>query len=184
MTTHNSLSKLTIGLHWIIAITFIGLLATGWYMSTFEAWPLYAWHKAAGVLLLLVAIPRVIWRLIKGWPKALGAQKRLEQMLAKITHWALLCATLIMPFSGMLYSGASGHGVFVYKLQIIPKNFSLENPTEVVPFSQAATDLGLTIHHYMGYTMMLILLLHIAGALKHHVIYKDKTLMRILGNKH
>ena len=183
MPNYAPLSKLTIRLHWIIAIVFIGLLATGWYMSTFEAWPLYAWHKATGVLLLLVVIPRIIWRLLKGWPKALSTQKALEQKLAKVTHWALLCATLIMPLSGLLYSGASGHGVFVYKLQIIPQNFSAENPAQVVPFSQTFTDLGQAIHHYAGYAIMLILLLHIAGALKHHFIYKDKTLLRMIGRK-
>ena len=179
----NSLSKITIGLHWIIAIGIIGLLSTGWYMANFELWAIYPWHKAAGVLLLLAIIPRVIWRLLKGWPQPLGDQKPIEQKLAKATHWILLCASLAMPISGMLYSDASGHGVAVLSLEIIPKNPSTENPSDVVPFNETLKSIGWNIHHYLGYTIMLILLLHIAGALKHHFIYKDKTLLRMLGRK-
>lgn len=181
MSTPHLLSKITIGLHWIIAIGVIVLLYTGYYMATFEVWGLYGWHKATGVVLSLVIVLRVIWRLAKDWPQALGATHAFEQTLAKLTHGFLLLASLAMPLSGLMYSGASGHGVFVASIQIIPKNISAENPEEVVPFSPKLKEIGWNTHHHLGYTMMLILGLHIAGALKHQIIYKDRTLKRMLG---
>ncbi|MED5488196.1 MAG: cytochrome b/b6 domain-containing protein, partial [Pseudomonadota bacterium] len=36
-------------------------------------------------------------------------------------------------------------------------------------------------HFYLGYTVIVALLLHIAGALKHHFVDKDGTLKRMLG---
>jgi cytochrome b561 len=37
------------------------------------------------------------------------------------------------------------------------------------------------LHEYFGYAVVILLLLHIAGAFKHHWVDKDATLLRMLG---
>lgn len=42
---HNKLSRTTVTLHWIVAVTVIALLAIGVYMEENDAYALYPWHK-------------------------------------------------------------------------------------------------------------------------------------------
>lgn len=70
--TATILSTTTVRLHWLVALIMIGLIAVGIYMEEQEAYALYPWHKSLGVLILLLVVPRVIWRIMNGWPKAVG----------------------------------------------------------------------------------------------------------------
>ncbi|HGY1036775.1 TPA: cytochrome b/b6 domain-containing protein [Aeromonas salmonicida subsp. salmonicida] len=44
-------------------------------------------------------------------------------------------------------------------------------------------DIAHTVHVYLPYIMLAMLLAHIVGALKHHLLDKDLTLLRMLGRK-
>ena len=66
-------------------------------------------HKAVGVVVLGFALLRAAWRLIEGFPEAVGHSGAMQQTVAKATHWLLLIATLAMPISGLMMSLASGN---------------------------------------------------------------------------
>jgi cytochrome b561 len=182
MNTTTRLGKTTIILHWLVAITIIGLCALGFYMTHFdEVWDMYGFHKSIGVLALVVILARVVWRIRKGWPEAVGRPSLFQHRLAKAVHWALLLASVGMPLSGALYSGASGHGVGVFGLSLVPRN---PNPTdlgEVMPFNATLSTLGQNSHEVLAYLLLLALVVHVAGALKHHLFDRDTTLLRMLG---
>jgi len=181
--TKQQLSRISIGLHWVVGLMMISLLAVGIYMEENEAWFLYPWHKSFGVLILLFSLPRVIWRLKNGWPQAAGQYKSYEQLLSKIAHWVLIIATVMMPISGMLMSGAGGHGIVVFGLELFASNHSLVDPSEIVPLNKSLAGLAHTMHGLAGKVVLVTLALHVIGALKHHVIDKDGTLRRMLGAK-
>ena len=42
-------------------------------------------------------------------------------------------------------------------------------------------QLGQAIHEWLGYLLVVAITLHLAGALKHHLLDKDRTLLRMLG---
>lgn len=179
--TAQTLSPTSRRLHWLVAIGFIGLGAIGFYMANTETWALYDWHKSLGVLLFVVILWRVVRRLIQGWPPAAHSYRRHEILLAKITHWVLLLGTLALPLTGMLYSGASGHGFGVFGLTLVPTNYDLLAPGQVIPYSPFWSDAGQTAHRILGYILAAAIVLHLAGALKHHFIDRDRTLLRQLG---
>ncbi|MFZ6870780.1 cytochrome b [Undibacterium sp. Di27W] len=181
MDQANRLSKLTISLHWIIAILIVGLCAVGLYMTRAEAWALYPLHKSLGVLVLIIAIVRIIWRIWNGWPAAAANYTKLEQVTAKVIKWALILGTIALPFSGMLFSGASGHGFGIFGLVLVPAQHMPGNPAEVLAYSEFWASTGETMHHVSAYILIAAILLHMAGALKHHIIDKDATLKRMLG---
>jgi cytochrome b561 len=52
MDTQQTLSPLTIALHWIVTLTLITLIGIGFYMSWYEVYRLYDWHKSFGVLIV------------------------------------------------------------------------------------------------------------------------------------
>lgn len=181
MDTLLSLSKTTRLLHWIIAIGFIGLSALGIYMANTESWPLYHWHKSLGIILFGIILLRVLWRLRQGWPIPLHAYARREQQLAKIVHWTLLLGTIAMPLTGMLYSGSSGNGFGIFGWTLLAANPDPANPGNVIPLSENLMQIGETLHEIIGYALILAIVLHIAGAFKHHVVDKDRTLLRMMG---
>lgn len=180
MDTPQTLSPVTITLHWIIALTMIALTGIGLYMSTYEFYPLYDWHKTFGVLILLLVLPRLWWRMKNGWPTPVRAYPAHEQRLAHATHWVLIVATVLMPISGMMYSGLGGYGVKVFGWVLIPGN---KNPDtgQTEPFHAGLSALGQGVHEWLGYVLVAAIVLHLAGALKHHLFDKDRTLLRMLG---
>jgi len=62
-TTYTPIAK---GLHWLMAVLILGLLALGLYMSDLPLSPqklqLYSWHKWAGVTVFLLVWLRLAWR--------------------------------------------------------------------------------------------------------------------------
>jgi cytochrome b561 len=180
MDTQQKLSPITIALHWVIALTVIALTGIGLYMSTYEYYPLYDWHKSFGVLIFLVVLVRVWWRIKNGWPVPVRAYPVLEHRLAQLTHWVLILATVLMPISGMMFSGLGGYGVKVFGWAMIPGN---KNPAtgQTEPFHAGLSALGQGVHEWLGYILVVAIALHLAGALKHHLFDKDRTLARMLG---
>jgi cytochrome b561 len=171
----------SIALHWIVAAAMIGLLAMGFYMVTNEAWGLFELHKSMGVGTFLVIILRVIWTTRNGLPEQRQDLPPSQRLLASTVHWVLLIGTLAMPISGMLFSACSGHHVGIFGLELYPANVAPGNPDEAIsrsPFWEAAMQ---NTHQCIGYLLVLTILLHVAGALKHHFVDKDATLRRMLG---
>lgn len=174
------LNKLTIVLHWIIAFAMLCLFFVGVYMAENEVWSLYPLHKSIGTLMLPVILLRVLWRMKSGWPPVIGNVSRAMQLLSKSIHILLLLLTLMIPLTGMLFSAASGHGFGIFGLELFAANHA-PNGSDVIAHSEFWADLGHEMHEILGYTMLLAVGLHVAGALKHHFIDKDQTLLRMLG---
>lgn len=178
METQN-LSRTTRYLHWLVGIAILSLIAIGLYMARTEVWALYPIHKSVGVIVFILALIRIGWRWKEGWPKPFGDYPRAEKLAAKATHWLLIIATLALPLSGMLYSGASGHGFGIFGLVLVPENHLATG--EVIPYNEALGLAGQTAHTWIGYAVIALLCLHAGGALKHHFVDRDATLRRMLG---
>lgn len=183
MDTVNRLSPITIILHWVVAISIIGLICLGLYMTKYEQWGLYHTHKSLGLILFGVILVRVLWRVKNGWPVPVSEYSKLEVVLAKSIHWVIIISTVLMPMWGMLHSAASGHGFGIFGLEIFHGNHSLENPSEVIPLSEFWRDFGQQAHKFNGYVLIAGILIHIVGAFKHHFLDKDATLLRMLGRR-
>ncbi|MGL4507067.1 MAG: cytochrome b, partial [Aeromonas sobria] len=66
---------------------------------------------------------------------------------------------------------------------IIPMNPDLNDPDNVIPYSESIRDIAHTLHVYLPYIMLALLLVHVVGALKHHLLNRDNTLLRMVGRK-
>lgn len=179
--TPSKLSHTTLILHWLIGITMIALLGTGVYMAENSVYGLFPWHKSFGFLILFIVILRVYWRIKNGWPKPASQYSSIEIKLSKIVHWTLILGTLIMPISGIVMSSMGGHGIYLFELEIIAKNVNPENINRVLAHNKEISSIGKAIHHWTGYIMIAAIVLHVVGAIKHHVVDKDNTLKRMLG---
>lgn len=170
---------MTIFLHWFIGLTIIALIAVGLYMSENEVWDLYPIHKSVGIILFVFILYRVIRRLMRGWPEPVGQYAKHEIILSKIIHWVLLIGTLMFPISGMMMSGAGGHGISVFGFELLASNYNAAG--EAIALNPTLAEAGHETHEILGTVMMIAIALHIIGAWKHHLIDKDDTLKRMLG---
>lgn len=176
--TASRFAPTTIVLHWLVALTIITLMAVGYYMEENEVYSLYPIHKSIGTLILFVALARVVWRWRNGWPVPVSQYQRWETALAKIAHWVLILGTLLFPISGMMMSGMGGYGVPIFGIDLLAPNI-VDGKT--VPLNKSLAGLGSQVHGALLPIMLTALGLHVAGALKHHIIDKDGTLRRMLG---
>lgn len=179
--TQATLSAQTRVLHWLVAVSMISLIAVGIYMHETETYALYPWHKSFGVLILPLALYRVIWRMRQGWPEPVGVYSAIEQMLAKIAHWALIIGTVLFPVSGMMMSGGGGHGIPLFGLTLMDRNPNPENPEEVLALNETVAGIGHEMHEILAWVIIAAIVLHVIGALKHHFVDKDATLRRMAG---
>jgi cytochrome b561 len=170
------LSYVTLVLHWLIAsIIFLLLVVEMDY-------PIL--HKSLGLLIILPVIVRIYWRSKNGYlPKANALNKKdshkvikFERWLAKVSHWLLIIGSLLLPLSGVLISICGGYGLSLFGLELLAPNQDVTTESLIIPLNQDISILAQDIHSIVSNIMMMILVLHIAGALKHHFIDKDKTL--------
>lgn len=163
-------------LHWVSAILILGLFALGVWMRTlgyYDDWYQTAphWHKQIGIMLLFVIVVRVIWRLFKAPPTPLSNHKAWEIKVAHITHFILYVGIFLIIASGYLIATADDRGIEVLGLFTMPVLFT--------PF-EGQEDIAGLVHEWGAYILMGFVALHVAGAIKHHLIDKDSTLKRML----
>ncbi|WP_053981022.1 cytochrome b [Marinagarivorans algicola] len=174
---HSKFSPITISLHWIIALSIIIMLVFGLYLEELPRSPekgaLMGLHKSFGTIILLLAVIRIYWRIKNGFPKPLSQGPNWQMTLAKFTHWVLITGTVFMPLSGIFMSVGGGYGLAVFGIQVIPKIEAIE----------ILGQIGGAIHGIGSKLLILFIVLHIFGAIKHQFIDKDGTIARMLGSK-
>ena len=171
-----SWGALSIALHWLVALTVFGLFGLGFWMTGLDYY--HAWyvrapeiHRSVGVILFGVLLFRFGWRLFNTNPAALPTHAKWETRLAHVVHRLLYLLLFAIVLSGYLTSAADEHAVAVFGW--------FELPAYQLGIEKQA-DIAGTIHWYLALTLMSIVGLHAAGALKHHIIDKDETLTRML----
>ncbi|PKF49316.1 cytochrome b [Enterovibrio nigricans] len=169
------LSKQTIYLHWLIAISFIAALAFGLYVEDLPKGPekgeMIGLHKSIGFIILVLASTRILWRVKEGALPSVPGSPSWQEKAAKGIHHLLLLATLLMPISGILMSVGGGRGLDVFGMTLIGTGDKIE----------WLGAIGHTTHEVLANIVIAAIVLHILGALKHHLLDKDATLKRMLG---
>ena len=94
-----------------------------------------------------------------------------ERLAAHIAHLAIYVLLLVIMFAGILISTAEGRGIMVFDWFELP-GFG--------PFFENQADIAGDIHQYAAYSLIALVVIHAAGALKHHFIDKDATLLKMI----
>ena len=175
--TDSSYGLVAATLHWLVALTVIGLFTLGLWMTGlgyYDPWYRDAphIHRSLGVLLFVVVIARLAWRHLDPPPPPLTAHTTVEQRLARFVHGLLYVLLLAVMVVGYLVSTADGRPVDVFSLFEVPATISgIENQE----------DLAGDIHLGLAIAVVSLAGMHALAALKHQFIDRDGTLMRMLG---
>lgn len=177
--THNRYGLVAVALHWIVAVTVIGLAILGLWMTDLSYYsPYYRsapfWHKSIGMTLAVVMLFRLLWRWLNPKPAPLASHKRWEISLAKVVHGLLYLLLFVILVSGYLISTATGQGISAFGW--------FEVPALVSGLPDQADRAGM-VHYWVALTVLALAALHALGALKHHFLDRDDSLRRMLGMK-
>lgn len=162
-------------LHWLIAMHMIGLIALGWWMidlSFYSSWYYTApfLHKAFGVVTFLLGLLLLINKWAGNRPDPLVSHTAFEKNASKVAHWVLLINVLAIPVSGYIFTTSKGEGISMFGLFELPALFAV---------SESLRDWAISFHIYASYGLLAVIALHAAGAVKHHLIDRDRTLRRM-----
>lgn len=170
-------------LHWLIAVAIIGLLIVGKYMhglpdSDVNKFALYQLHKSTGLTVLALSIARVLWRFVNAVPALPAGMPAWQRWLAHGTHYAFYVLIIAIPLSGWAVASASPLGIptiwfGLFEMPHLPGLQGLSDQEETEEFFEE-------VHELLGNSMILLLILHVGAALKHHFWDRDTVLRRML----
>lgn len=175
---HSRYHPLARALHWALALAIVGNFVLGVYMADLPFSPArlqyFSWHKWAGVLVLAFSLVRLLVRLAvpaPALPPAIEAAMPGWQKLAHHgTHLGLYLCFFAVPLSGWAYSSAAGFPVVLFGLWPLP---------DFVPVSESLADGLKAAHAAAAFAMAALVLLHVAGALKHQFVDRDGLMSRM-----
>lgn len=160
--------------HWIVAF---GILGNGvWGLLMTDMSPsmskinIYALHKSIGLTILALFALRLAWRLYDGAPPD-EPMPRWQRSVAHATHALLYAFILAMPLSGWLFNSLHGYPLQWFKWFNLPA---------LAAKNDELSPLAGEVHEWLFYLLLLVLVGHVGGALKHHFFDQDNVLRRML----
>ena len=160
-------------LHWLVVLLIAAQFVIGWTMPDIHKGTvpdgLIAWHLGVGAALVAVVVLRIVWRVTHR--PAPAPVSPFFSAVSHITHGLLYLALVIVPVLG--WANASSRGWTVKLLGVLPY--------------PALSPVGSSVGHAMGYihgilawALLVLIGLHVAGALFHRLVLKDGVLQRML----
>ncbi|MGY0197446.1 cytochrome b [Leptothrix sp. BB-4] len=167
-----------IALHWLLALGIVGAFALGLYMADLPFSParlkLYNWHKWAGVTILAMSAFRLLWRLANRPPElpaaVVSAMPAWQQKAHHGTHHLMYLLFFAVPLTGWAYSSAAGFPIVWFGVLPLP---------DFVPVSKELAETIKPLHKLAAFGLAALVVLHVAAAIKHQVIDRDRLLGRM-----
>jgi cytochrome b561 len=132
---------------------------------------LYELHKSFGLIIFALAVVRAITRLIRGAPPLEPNIPTWQRVAAHASHYALYMLIVLVPLTGWAATSACCK----------PVNLFWTLPLSLpVPDDENLAKAIFRFHYGFVYTLAAIVAVHVAAALQHHFIQRDRTLLRML----
>lgn len=161
--------------HWLTVLLLIGSFTLGYVMTDMAMSPtrlkLFAYHKWIGVTIFALVALRLGWRLFVPPPPLPASMAVWERRLAAVTHALLYGLLFMVPLSGWLMSSAKGFQTVYFGVLPIP---------DLLGKNKELASLLEDAHEVLTCTLLGLVAMHVAAALKHHFINRDGVLQRML----
>ena len=164
-------SLVAIVLHWLLVLALAFQLSMGLSLDDlgtggFAAFQL---HKSVGIAVLLLSLLRLFWRMAYRPPPAVG--RGFTGWLAAAVHFGLYVFMIGAPLTGWLL-------VSTDKVRVPTLIFGAL-PWPHLPLGQGANGFAHVSHALLGWLGIALILLHVAGAVRHQWLVKDNVMARI-----
>ena len=163
-----------IALHWMTAALIVVNLLLGLSMVALPISPRklhwYLFHKSIGITVFLLTSLRLAWRAIRPHPPPVPMPSW-QRRSAAVSHVLLYLLLFVVPLSGWIYSSATGVQVVYAGLVPLP---------DLVGKDRALAGVLRLVHVSLNALLFAVICIHVAAAVKHHLIDRDAALARML----
>jgi cytochrome b561 len=163
---HARFSPLQRALHWIMAICILSMLFIGVGMvSTIrpDYLTLVSIHKPLGIAILILALIRLVTRLIKGAPALPADMPEPMKLAARLSHLAFYVLMIALPLIGWGMLSAADYPVVVAGVRL----------PAILPHSNALHSLLWNAHRFLALCFFALIVVHLAAALFHALVRRD-----------
>lgn len=167
--------------HWITLVLIVITLPVGFVIDYITREPIttkvvfLSVHMSAGLTILLVTIARLGWRIVNPPPPLPDHIPAPLRLAAGTVHWLLYAALIVQSVLGFTLANAMGYGMegeFAY--------LGFIDIPAIIGENEALGETLQQMHRWVGFAIVALLVVHIGGAVYHHAIRRDGTLMRML----
>ena len=160
--------------HWLVVALLLMQYPIGWLMPDIHGGmkpgAAMTFHVCFGILILILIIMRFAWRITH--PVAPESSLPPWQRLAsEALHWLLYALVLATTVTGWLFASFRGWAISFFYLTPLPMLAS-ENPSAVKTIDG--------LHQAMEWTLLVLVGIHVAAAMVHIFIYRDRIMQRML----
>lgn len=164
-----------IALHWVNALLLFALFPLGYYMTSLaRGTPGKAeWvnlHKSLGLTAALVIAWRITERIRRPVPPPMPGLRCWEAEVTRITHGVLYMCMVVMPLSGYLGSSFNQYGTRFWGLPLPRWGW----------VDMTLQHLFYTVHATTSYLLLGLVVLHVAGVIKHERLDALACMQRML----
>ncbi|MEM1285672.1 MAG: YceI family protein [Pseudomonadota bacterium] len=175
-------------LHWVIAVAILFQMVGGkWMVSAGEeastaVFTVFQIHKTVGLSILALTFARIVWRLAHPAPALPEGMTRFEHLAASGTHVGFYALLILIPLSGWAMASVSPTGIptFFFLLDALPFAHLPLLADASLAVRHSAEEVLKAVHENLSLVMGLLVLLHIAAALKHQFIAHDNLIARMV----
>ena len=173
--TEQSWGTVAKALHWVMALLIFTMFVLGWVAVAYPLSPtkldLFIWHKSIGLSLLGLVCVRLIWRVVNTTPMPPAAISSYEHTLARLGHATLYLLMILMPLSGYVINSTADFGFRFFGWVRVPN---------LIAPNKAWQETAETVHFVLFLAFVVVILIHIAAALRHHFVRNNNVLTRML----
>ena len=162
------------GLHWLIALIIFVLFPLGWVMDDFtglQKFQAFNLHKSLGLTVLALMVLRIVWRVFNPVPELPASMPERQRKAAHAAHALLYIAVFAITLAGWALISASDKPSVLFNMTGIPKLPWLSSlpPADMKAYHHLLEG----VHGFLGWVLLALIVLHIAGALYHGIVLKD-----------
>jgi cytochrome b561 len=176
--TVKSWGNLSRWFHWVLGIAIIGMIAYGWWMNHFPAradrFFYRSIHADIGYVVLLLTVIRLIWRGVNPTPALPADMPSWQRIGAHVTHGLIYLVTIATAMLGWAMSGAHPPD------RNYASFFGWFNVPQFTSPDKVAADAYEDRHILFAYVLLALIVLHVAAAVWHHFIRRDRVAMRMV----
>jgi cytochrome b561 len=163
-------------LHWVTALVIalmipLGMIIANDWVGGLLQNALYGLHESLGALLIPVVLARLGHRLTNPPLPLLQNIPALQQFAAHLTHVGLYGLLVAQPLVGWVAMSSSGASVSVFGLFALPP---------IAPEDRTFSEQLFAVHGLIGFSIAGLIAAHVGAALYHHLVCRDRVLMRMI----
>ena len=163
-------------LHWIGALAIVLLLGHGWWMTHMTPRPErlanYAGHSAMGYDLLALTVLRLLWRWCNPVPALPAELKPWERAAAHTGHAALYVLILVVSVTGWMTATT-------FRMPMTRDLLGIDWPPLITQVERSTRQWLEGSHKWLAYGLAAVVLIHVLGALRHHLFKRNDVLRRM-----